>query len=938
MKKLIAVVSAILILLSSFPAGVQAAINQNGIIHSDQTEINIAKNVVYRNITRFTDHGWENIHIIEADISKPDTDIGLLYSHQGIGSGSTLSEMLTDDQTVAAINGDFFLSGTNFSPIGPVISGGRLISSPTYRMDELAVFSIDNKDNPTLDYWHWEIYMTIGDISLPISAINKISYDYLYPMVYTSDWGQRAPQAPFDDIVYTVIVNNRVQEHIYGPGTEVVIPKNGMILMTRGQNAQSLTASAMPGDLVELVMENQPDLKPIRLAMGAGSILVKNGAIAPFTHNIEGYQPRTAVGFTRDGKRLFAVTVDGRDKSFSGMTQQQLAQLMLELGAYNAVNLDGGGSSTMLARKPGDQQLSLVNSPSDGSQRRISNGLAINTEAKKTGLRHILLQTDDHNVFVGTGRTISVKGYDSNYNPVAVDQQDVLWRVSGVEGGFSGNVFYPTGTGKAIITASYKGIQSDIELRVLDAPVLLKMPYTQIKAGKQESLRFNVYGKNRSGFSALIENRDLNLRSDLGSFKAQYFSSGNSEGSGIIRVEYGQLAGQIPVSVGYKQVMLDDFEMSNGTFTSYPASVQGHYMLDITNPFNGRKSGRLAYDFTATDATAASYLVFNGDGIKLDTAPDRIGLKVCPPKGGSHWLRMIVEDSTGSSVTLDLARKLDWQGYRWVETAIPANLKPPLYIKRIYVVETNPIMHDTGMILMDNLTALYSYPLAGPGIEAEQDITYDPDRVDTPPSEWDFSFSLFGSTIQNRLLDIHTVNRMKDTITDSNLAIFAGSIDSRTAEGIKVPVIATEPGYAEAGFQNNAFIKLDNHGGGLRAFSPQQWYWLKDRLNNLRADRLFVILPRPIWYENGFKDPKEAELLHRYLSELYLDSGIQVYVLYGQVKGFEYDILDGVRYMGIGGTAEITGDYSLFDDFNYIRFYITSDGRVTYTVNPLFKR
>lgn len=939
MKKVTAILSAILILFSSFSIDVQAAAHPSGIIHSDQTEFNISKNVVYKNIKRFTDLGWQNIHIIEADISKSGTEIDLLYPKQGIGSGSTLSEMLTDDRTVAAINGDFFLSGSSFSPIGPVISDSRLVSSPTYRMDELAVFSIDRDNIPALDYWDWKIHMETENISLPVSAVNKISYDYNYPMVYTPDWGQFAPQAPFEDIVYTVIVNGRIMEHIPNPAAEVAIPKDGMILVTRGQHAQLITTSAMPGEPIELVMESQPDFERIKLAIGAGSILVKDGVIAPFTHNIEGYQPRTALGITRDRKRLIAVTVDGRDKSFAGMTQLQLAGLMLELGAYYAVNLDGGGSSTMLARKPGDEQLSLVNLPSDGSLRRISNGLAINnTDTRKTGLRHIILQVDDHNVFFGTGRTIIVKGYDSNYNPVPIDLRDVQWQATGVEGSFSGNVFYPSATGKAVITARYMGRQADIELQVLDTPALLEIPYKQIKTGTQQSLPFNVYGKNMYGFSALIENRDLNLKSDLGSFTSQYFLSGNTEGAGIIRAEYGSLAGEIPVSVGYRQVMLDDFEMPNGSFLSYPASVQGHYVLDVTNPFGGRKSGRLAYDFTAADATAASYLVFNGDGIRLDTVPERIGLQVCAPRGGSHWLRMMVEDSTGSSITLDLTRKLDWKGYRWVDTEIPANLKAPIYIKRIYLVETNPIMHDTGMILLDNLTALYSYPLPQPATDPGQREADDPARAQIPPAEWDFSFSFFGSTAQNRLLDIHIVRRMKDTLADCNLAIFAGNIDSRTVEDIKVPVITTEPGYAEAIFQNNAFIKLDNHGGGLRAFSPQQWYWLKDKLDNLSTDNLFVILPRPVWEDQGFNDPMEAKLLHRYLSNLYLDKGLQVYVLYGHAKGFEYDILDGVRYIGIGGTTEITGEYSLFDDFKYIRFYISSDGRLNYTVNPLFKR
>jgi exopolysaccharide biosynthesis protein len=82
--------------------------------------------------------------------------------------------------------------------------------------------------------------------------------------------------------------------------------------------------------------------------------------------------PRTAVGLSQDAKTLWMVVVDGRSSISAGMTCTELATLMKGLGAYQAVNLDGGGSTTMFLKGTG-----IVNKPSDGSERVVANHLAV---------------------------------------------------------------------------------------------------------------------------------------------------------------------------------------------------------------------------------------------------------------------------------------------------------------------------------------------------------------------------------------------------------------------------------------------------------------------------------------------------------------------------------------------------------------------------------
>jgi len=82
--------------------------------------------------------------------------------------------------------------------------------------------------------------------------------------------------------------------------------------------------------------------------------------------------PRTVIGVTQDHKKLILAVVDGRASNRLGMTCDELATLLLEFNAYDGVNMDGGGSSTMYVKGTG-----VVNYPSDGSERVVANHLGV---------------------------------------------------------------------------------------------------------------------------------------------------------------------------------------------------------------------------------------------------------------------------------------------------------------------------------------------------------------------------------------------------------------------------------------------------------------------------------------------------------------------------------------------------------------------------------
>lgn len=117
----------------------------------------------------------------------------------------------------------------------------------------------------------------------------------------------------------------------------------------------------------------------LQQAMSGDSQVIKDGKRdeAQIASKGTTNEPRIGIGMRTDGSMFFA-EVDGRQTGFSqSINISDFADYMLSLGAENAINLDGGGSATLVTRTPGTDNLEVVNSPSDGNERPVSNGLLL---------------------------------------------------------------------------------------------------------------------------------------------------------------------------------------------------------------------------------------------------------------------------------------------------------------------------------------------------------------------------------------------------------------------------------------------------------------------------------------------------------------------------------------------------------------------------------
>src|SRR5581483_224102 len=163
------------------------------------------------------------------------------------------------------------------------------------------------------------------------------------------------------------------------------IPAGTAVLAAYGPRASTVARFA-PGDTVRIVLRaasragEGPDISPALLLGGWPRILKDGRNVAAraawsegtLSSNAEARHPRSAVGFSRDSATLYLVTVDGRQASSVGMTLIELADFLRKLGAWDAMNFDGGGSTTLVVDGK------VVNSPSDpAGERPVGNALLV---------------------------------------------------------------------------------------------------------------------------------------------------------------------------------------------------------------------------------------------------------------------------------------------------------------------------------------------------------------------------------------------------------------------------------------------------------------------------------------------------------------------------------------------------------------------------------
>ena len=205
---------------------------------------------------------------------------------------------------------------------------------------------------------------------LDIKTVNSPSVRQGGIGLYTEKWGtlygHRVVDGQKKHTRMVVVRNGRVIENTRKFPKQLDV--KGQILIGRDQGANSIRR-LVPGTRITVKATLAP--RP-QVAITGNVFLIRDGKKK--AQDDRDLHPRTAIGITEDRTGLILLVIDGRVPFSRGYTMVELARLMEELGAYEALNLDGGGSSTMVARKT-NGKVRVVNTPSDGKPRDVPNGL-----------------------------------------------------------------------------------------------------------------------------------------------------------------------------------------------------------------------------------------------------------------------------------------------------------------------------------------------------------------------------------------------------------------------------------------------------------------------------------------------------------------------------------------------------------------------------------
>jgi exopolysaccharide biosynthesis protein len=339
--------------------------------------------VTYERLERSTGHGPLVIHVVRAP--RP----GGLYSLVPVLANDTvvgrekvtsMQQRLSGESTMVGVNADFFETATG-RPSGILLRDSALIHPPTGARASVGITADGLLDVQRIEFfgtWQGTGPRRPLDDLHQAPGPNGIS-------LFTSTWGSKTPAVPGALVAVLVpLPVPAVNIDIGAPVIEmrrasgpVVIPPGGAVLVARGTAATRLQTEVAVGQEVVVSLLFRPTWPAVVNAVGGGPLIVRDGrAVFRAQEDFRSSQlssraPRTAVGQSADG-RLLLVAVEGRSSRSVGVTNWELAQTLVRLGAVTAAAMDSGGSST-LAFDGG-----VLNTPSDArGERPVADGLMV---------------------------------------------------------------------------------------------------------------------------------------------------------------------------------------------------------------------------------------------------------------------------------------------------------------------------------------------------------------------------------------------------------------------------------------------------------------------------------------------------------------------------------------------------------------------------------
>ena len=494
--------------------------------------------------------------------------------------GQVASRVETGETVIAAINGDFFLAEPGYAGVslGLAVQDGRIIRHPRGSAFGLLM------DGQTLigePQWVGMVRAFDGERFLgeyPLSGINvpRHADDLILftpdfgPSTATNLWGRELilsapePPAPTSGFSAPVLMDYASGDTVISPGT--------MVLSGHGRAAEFLALPHTPYLRLEISWSMKSPWNESLTAVGGGPVLLREGIILP--DGVAGAplpdraSPRSGIAISADGS-LLLVCVDGRQPHISaGLTLHEFAHLLQSLGAVSALNLDGGGSSTMVVRNLGQTSTEVVNSPSDGRPRPVGNALIVTSTARGGGAEALFILPVLQPLLTGSTITLQAIALDGAAHAVPLPPGPGVGHSPDGLGLFSDDLVFTAqrpGTGEIKIEWGHLAGSTSVTVLSVDDidRIDLDPVQLQVDPGDRSPLDVTLYDAwgreiyvSHPAWSWQVEGPIGEVMRDAETGR-EFFLASTEPGRGIIHMMVGDKQHSLPVTVGDPPPFLD---------------------------------------------------------------------------------------------------------------------------------------------------------------------------------------------------------------------------------------------------------------------------------------------------------------------------------------------------------------------------------------------
>ncbi|MDR2183145.1 MAG: phosphodiester glycosidase family protein [Clostridiales bacterium] len=922
----------------------------------------ITRNTYLHRVTRFTNAGLIDISVLEMPLDDPNLTVSAFNSNVEFGLKQTTTTILRDNNAIAGVNGDFFgLAGRHSVPLGLEMIGGEMSAQGGANRygDDSASFLL-NEAGALIDYVRPYVGLRLdGENVFYVGLVNMVT-NLNWPSFLTHGYvtSTASLDARLGRTYKLVVEDGRV---IGMTHYTVDVPENGFVVIMNPDTFYENEHLFYWGQQAEMIVTANVNLDVIETAISGTSRILSGGQITPAASAARGRDPRTLLGINEEGSRLILMTVDGRNHSI-GATLAEAATYMRQFGAHHAINLDGGGSTTMAATMPGGS-LSVVNTPSGGGQRAVINtiGITNNTTMGPVTSLNITAPTvvappptptpppapeatpaptpaptpppfgpitslninAPQNIPVGIVTPLYVFGYDEylNRRQVSMDGLDTAAsNATMVEGGI-----IPDGVGNVIVQASDG--QNHTFMNFNAVHVVEIIPSVREITG---TVGINFRGVDNMGHSVYLNPAHLTYEvspTGIGRLENGHFTA-TGEGFGWARASAPGMADvYIPINIYRPARQIDVMDGGQVAFTANPGVTGRAYFSDQQANVGGY-SLRVEYNFEQGDRNQHA-------NVALSVSPmvNAITYRVAVYGNYSgHRLTGNILDASGNNHTIEFARNIDFSGWRDLTARVPAHAAQPMRLTDFRIESTFEDDAVEYELFIDNLRVherLDSEPATVPSGSVARDPLRPQFLGDATGAQYDLTFMgpmTFSGAQAPDDLEFFRNMAISALARASRGAFYggAGDISART----NIPTVSLSDSFSSLVIHDINLMQISSPTGASNVNSFQ-WSRLNDALSATTMENIVIHTNvSPLAFGNAH----EFALFHDMLVGQVL-LGRNVFVVSNGGSRTVVELRDGVRYINL--PAMFIGT-EINTDFSILRLRFGADGSMQYGLERIF--